>query len=127
MNTDERRQFSERLAEAMKAAGYEAQPSVLEKLFNSRYRGRSVAFATASRWLNGKMIPGQDKLKVLAKLFGVAPHVLRYGNEATKIAVPRAAWQSGIHPLDREMIEAYLALPAARRKLVRELVTALRA
>lgn len=126
MSTEERRQFSERLAEAMRAAGYEARPSVLEKLFNSRYRGRSVTFTSVSRWLGGHSIPGQDKLKVLAKLFGVEPHVLRFGNETLKVGEPRAAWQSGIHPLDREMIEIYLALSAAHRKLVRELVTALR-
>ena len=126
MSTEERRQFSERLAKAMQAAGYEARPSVLEKLFNSRYRGRSVTFTSAWRWLNGRAIPGQDKLKVLAEAFGVAPHVLQFGDKASKVSEPRAAWQSGIHPLDREMIEVYLALPAARRKLVRELVTALR-
>lgn len=126
MNTDERRQFSERLAEAMQAAGYEARPSVLEKLFNSRYRGRSVTFTSVSRWLGGHAIPEQDKLQVIARLLNVEPHVLRFGTgTAGRVAEPKAGRFADARPQDREAIDAYLLLPPERRRLVRELIEAL--
>lgn len=122
--SDERHQFSCRLAEAMRASGYEARPAVLFRLFNARYQGRSVTFQSASRWLGGRSIPEQDKLQVLAELFGVAPHLLRYGG-GRRIGEPRQPWppQAGAH--ERKVIEAYLALPLRQRELVGELVQAL--
>lgn len=121
--SDERHQFSRRLAEAMRAAGYEPRPAVLFRLFNARYRGRSVTFQSASRWLGGRSIPEQDKLQVLADLFGMAPHVLRYGG-GRSVGEPRAAWpQVGVR--EREVIEAYLRLPLRQRELVGELVQVL--
>lgn len=126
MNTDERRQFSERLAEAMQAAGYEARPSVLEKLFNSRYHGRSVTFTSVSRWLGGHSIPEQDKLQVIARLLNVEPHVLRFGaGAADRGAESKTEHFADMRPQDREMVDAYLRLPPERRRLVRELVAAL--
>jgi hypothetical protein len=124
---EEREAFSRRLAQAMRDADYEARPSVLEKLFNSRYRGKSVSFQTASRWLGGSSIPEQDKLRVLAKLLGLEPHVLRYGAPTPRVAEPGTSWPAELKPQDIEAIDAYLALPASRRKLVRELIAALRA
>ena len=52
---------------------------MLFRLFNARYPGRSVSFQSTSRWLGGRSIPEQDKLQVLAELFGVEPHHLRFG------------------------------------------------
>ncbi len=110
----------------MSAAGYEPRPSVLFKQFNSSYAGRSVTFQSASRWLNGRSIPEQDKLQVLARLYGVSPQVLRFGEKpARTIADARAAWPEALTAADRGMIDAYLALPAERRKLVRDMVQAL--
>lgn len=123
---EEREAFSRRLAAAMRDADYEPRPSVLFKLFNSRYRGKSVSFQTASRWLHGRSIPTQDKLRLLAKLLGLEPHTLQFGAPAPGVAESPAAWHTGLKPQDHEMVEAYLALPASRRKLVRDLVTALR-
>jgi transcriptional regulator with XRE-family HTH domain len=123
---DEREAFSKRLAEAMRDAGYEPRPSVLFKLFNSRYRGESVSFQTASRWLNARAIPEQDRLQVLAKAFGMEPHAMRYGPSVSRIAEPRNSWPADLRPLDRDAVEAYLELAAPHRKLVRDLIAALR-
>ncbi|MEO4048465.1 hypothetical protein AAFN46_15425 [Pseudomonas sp. CAU 1711] len=41
-------------------AGYPDRPAVLERVFNSRYWGRSVAFQAVSRWLRGQSIPSQE-------------------------------------------------------------------
>lgn len=122
----EREGFSKRLADAMRAAGYEPRPSVLFKQFNSRYLGKSVSFQTASRWLKAGAIPEQDKLQVLAKLLGAETEYLRYGiQSAKKVAEPRMGWPTGIKSQDRETVDAYLALPAPHRRLVRELIAAL--
>ena len=93
--TDERSQFSQRLAEGMRALGYEPRPSVLFRLFNAKYRGRSVSFQTISRWLGGVSMPEQDKLQVLAALLGIEPQVLRFGKESKhRVAVePRVKFR----------------------------------
>ncbi|MEE7561217.1 transcriptional regulator, partial [Xanthomonas sp. Kuri4-2] len=93
--SDERQQFSRRLGDAMRAAGYEPRPAVLFRLFNTRYAGRSVSFQSASRWLGGRSIPEQDKLQVLAELFGIEPQRLRYGS-GQRVAEPRAGWPTGV-------------------------------
>jgi transcriptional regulator with XRE-family HTH domain len=124
--SDERQQFSQRLAEAMRTLGYESRPAVLFRLFNAKYRGRSVSFQTTSRWLNGHSMPEQDKLQVLAALFGIEPQVLRFGKESKhRAAETQAAWPSGAGARERQVIEAFLALPPKRRELVGELVKAL--
>lgn len=122
--SDERQEFSRRLAEAMRAAGYEPRPVVLFRLFNSRYRGRSVSFQSASRWLGGRSIPDQDKLVVLAGLLGVEPHVLRFGTGKHRVADARTGWPV-MNARERQIIDAFLALPPKQRELVGELVRAL--
>lgn len=121
---DERQEFSKRLAEAMRSRGHDPRPGVLMKLFNARYRGRSIAFSTASKWLHGKTLPVQDKLRVLADLLRVDPQYLRFGGKL-KVSEPGAADVLALVPQDRAMIETYLALAPAQRRLVRELVAAL--
>ena len=123
---NEREEFSRRLADAMEAAGYEPRPNVLLKVFNSRYRGTSVTFQTISRWLGGRAIPNQDKLQVLAELFGVEPQVLRFGKVGkSRVAESQATWAAALGARERQFIETYLALPPKRRELVGELVEAL--
>jgi transcriptional regulator with XRE-family HTH domain len=123
--SDEREQFSRRLAEAMQAAGYEPQPGVLHKLFNSRYSGRSVSFQTVSRWLRGAALPEQDKLQVLAAVLGAEPHVLRFGAAAkSRVGEGASSW-AGAGARERQVIEAFLALPPKRREVVAALVKAL--
>ena len=61
--SDERQAFARRLAAAMRAKGYEAKPGVLLVLFNSHYKGRSIGFSSASKWLRGMTLPEQDKLQ----------------------------------------------------------------
>ena len=123
--SDERQQFSRRLVEAMRAAGYEPQPGVLHKLFNSRYTGQSVSFQTVSRWLRGAALPEQDKLQVLAAVLGAEPHVLRFGAAArSRVGETAPAW-AGVGARGRQVIEAFLALPPKRREVVGTLVQAL--
>lgn len=123
---DEKTKFAERLQAAMVASGYEARPAVLEKNFNSRYWGQSVTFQAVSRWLRGEAIPSQEKLQVLADWLKVEPHVLRYGEQAIKsIRAKQKRWDEGIGYQEREVFEAFLALPAPQRKVAREVIHAL--
>jgi hypothetical protein len=124
--SDEREKFSQRLTQAMQQSGYEPRPAVLFRLFNAKYRGRSVSFQTTSRWLGGRGIPAQDKLQVLADLFGIEPHALRFGlPHRSRVAEPRTPWPAGTGSRERHVIETFLALPPKRRELVAELVKAL--
>ncbi len=120
---NERQKFSQRLANAMQQAGYEARPTVLFHLFNTNYRGRSVTFQTTSRWLAGGAIPAQDKLQVIADVLGVEPHALRFGTSSrSRVAEARPAWPAGVGSRERLVIDTYLRLPAKKREVVGELV-----
>lgn len=122
----EKTEFAQRLRSAMIAAGYPDRPAVLEREFNSRYWGRSVTFQAVSRWLRGEAIPSQDKLQVLAEWLRIEPQVLRFGEQAgAAVREQRGRWEDPKFYQEREVIEAFLALPAAQRKVVREVVMAL--
>jgi hypothetical protein len=120
---DEKAEFAARLRAALKAADIDASPASLEKKFNSRYGGTPVTQQAVSHWLLGKSMPRQDKIRVLAAMVGIDPHVLQYGGKP-RVGEGRPAWETLSAP-DRAMLDAFLSLPALRRKLVRELVAAL--
>lgn len=120
---DDKQAFAQRLAAAMEAAGYAARPSVLEREFNTRYWGRSVTLQAVRRWLRGEALPSQDKLQVLAEWLKVEPHELRFGNRvARSVQAYRERWDEKLNPVDREALDAYLRLPPAQRKLIREVI-----
>ena len=121
---DEKAEFSARLRAALKDAHIEASASVLEKRFNARYDGPSVTAQAISGWLNGKAIPKQDKVRVLAAIVGMEPHELQFGGKA-RVGEGRAQWHESLGPQERAMLDAFLSLPAAQRKLVRDLILAL--
>jgi hypothetical protein len=121
---DEKAEFSARLRAALKDARIEASPAVLEKRFNSRYTGAPVTSQAISGWLNGKAIPRQDKLRVLASLVGIDAHVLQYGGGRSRVGESKGAWE-GLSPAERAMVDAYVSLAPPQRKLVRDLVAAL--
>jgi len=106
--------------------GYEARPSVLCAQFNSSYGGTPVRFQTVWRWLNGKSLPEQDKLVVLAQLFRIDPQTLRYGGK-DQGSVPRFMWPDRVPPRDRTMFENFLALPPKQREAIRALIESLAA
>ena len=110
----------------MIAAGYPDRPAILEREFNSRYWGRSVTFQAVSRWLRGEAIPSQDKMQVLAEWLRVEPQLLRFGERAgAAVREQRGRWEDPKFYQEREVIEAFLGLPAPQRKVVREVVMAL--
>lgn len=64
---------------------------------------------------------------MLADLLGVEPQFLRYGTRTQKdrIAEPRMIWPVGTGVRERNVFEAYLALPPKRREMVEVMVAAL--
>lgn len=121
---DEKAEFAARLRMALQAAHIEASAAVLEKRFNSRYRGTPVTAQAISGWLNGRAMPKQDKLRVLAAIVGMEPHELQFGGKP-KVAEAKSHWPDAMGPQERAMLDAFLGLPPAQRRLVRELVMAL--
>ena len=119
--------FAERLKAAMTAAGYAPRPAVLEREFNDRHWGRPMTLHGVRRWLLGETLPTHDKLVTLAKWLGMQPHVLLFGEDAVRRGGARRAKAPDlfIPPDEREVVEAYLRLPAAPRRTVREVILSL--
>ena len=116
-------QFADRLREAMRAAGYEPRPVVLEREFNTRYWGKPMTLHGVRRWLRGETLPTQEKLLVLAEWLGVQPQQLRFGSEVVKrVQQRRARWDEGVGYQDRDIFEAFLKLPVPQRRLIREVI-----
>jgi transcriptional regulator with XRE-family HTH domain len=121
----EKKLFSERLRAAMKARGLELSGAVLEREFNSHWLGTPVRRQTAWKWLNGETIPTQDKIQVLALWLKIEPHELRFGEFVQQhLQAAEKRWQDGAGYAERETFEAFLALPAAQRKIIREVILA---
>lgn len=120
---NEKIEFTERLRAAMIQAGYVASPSVLEHEFNLRWLGKSISNQAAWGWLNNRSIPTQDKMKVLAEWLKVEPDVLRFG-DAVRLSVQqhKKRWDEGVGHVERETFDAFLQLPAAQRKIIREVI-----
>ena len=121
---DEKAEFAKRLRAALKAADIEASAAVLERRFNSRYEGAPVTAQAISQWLNGRVMPRQDKIRVLAGIVGLDPKELQFGG-TPKVGEGKQEWSAGLMAQDRVMVDGYLTLPAPQRKLVRELVSTL--
>lgn len=119
----EKQEFSERLREAMQARRIAPSAAVLEREFNLRWLGTPIRRQTAWKWLNGEVIPRQDKLQELARWLQVEPHVLRFGDRALRrLRTEQKRWDEGVGYLERETFDAFLQLPAPQRKLIREVI-----
>jgi transcriptional regulator with XRE-family HTH domain len=117
--------FADRLRSALESSGVRASPTVVANAFNLRYHGRSITPHTARNWLLGKVMPTQDKLRVLAEWLQVSPDELRFGRAPGKTYVFES--DNGLIEMglaDREMVDRYLSLSQAERKTIRDVVSA---
>lgn len=116
--------FGARLREALGRARLAESPKELADLVASQ-GGEIVTLQAAHSWIRGKSIPRRRTLRALADLLDVSVEWL-LGEETTpkrRVGEPAAGFT--IEPRDRLAVDAYLALPPGRRKLVRELIAAL--
>ena len=123
--TSEPTAFAKRLSAALEAAGIEASPAVLEKLV-PRNGGENVTSQAISGWLTGKHMPKKTNIRALAKIVGLQPHELEYGTSPKGVREAHVSWPDHVRGHDRLAFEEFLSLPEAQRKLVRELIAALR-
>ena len=123
--TNEKILFAERLKAAMQAQGYQPEPAILEREFNLRHYGSSMTLQGVRKWLLGTSMPSTEKIMTLAKWLKIPPEELTFGQEI-KIEVQQANqhWQQNISYNEREVFEAFLALPSLQTKLVREVIVA---
>ena len=116
-------EFSARLRVAMAAAGLEISGTELERAFNRKWNKTPISVQAAWNWINGKTVPRNDKLPVLAKLLKVEPHALLYGaREPVSAADRRREWEDRMTYAERESIEAFLRLPTPQRLIVRDVI-----
>lgn len=120
-----KQQFAERLIKAMETAGYEVKPAVLEREFNLRYMGTPMTLHGVRRWLLGETLPSKDKIQVLAKWLSVPLQQLRPTPlVAGMVKEKPASWHATIPQQEKEVVDAFLALPVQQRKIVREVILA---
>jgi hypothetical protein len=118
----EQEAFAQRLVDALAVAGIEASPTELEKLL-ARHGGTPVTPQAISGWLTGKHLPKQANMRALAKMVGLEPYALQYGERSTRgVRDVHMAWPDHVRGHDRLAFEEFLLLPERQRKLVRELI-----
>jgi len=117
--------FSGRLRDAIRAVGMDESPAKLVKLL-ARYGGQAVSQQAVSGWLNGRAMPRQVNLLALAAMLSVDPQYLQYGaNVRGGVREPRADYRA--NPVDALAVQAFYALPARQRALVRQVIEELAA
>ncbi|URL06531.1 helix-turn-helix domain-containing protein [Avibacterium sp. 21-595] len=131
---NEKEQFATNLKKAMVKKGFQVKPSVLETAFNLKYKGQAITPQAASQWLNGKMIPRLDKLKVLSTILNVdlsdlVPlNILQklQAGELRRIGTPEELrWENLATQQDKALFNHFLDLPEPQRNVVREVIIAL--
>ena len=116
-------EFSERLRQAMTAAGMAISATELERAFNRKWKGTPISVQATWGWINAGAIPRNDRLQVLAKLLRVDPHALLFGAaQSASAAERRREWEDKLTYAERESIEAFLRLPTPKRLVVRDVI-----
>lgn len=123
---DEKQRFSRRLRDSLKRISTDAgAPAALAREFNLRYDGTPVTVQAVRKWLGGKALPSQDKMRALALWLEVSPHWLRYG-EGESPAGRTLRQEAPAYRADATWLSRkYEALNDAHKKMVVELIVAL--
>jgi transcriptional regulator with XRE-family HTH domain len=124
--TDEKQGFSRRLGESLKRAQAGAGgAAALAREFNLRYDGTPVTVQAVRKWVSGKSLPSQDKIRALALWLEVSPQWLRYGEGEG--AAPRMLRQeSAAYRADAAWLsKKYEVLNDSHKKMIAELIMAL--
>ena len=111
--------FSRRLRAALQRAGLGESPVELVRLL-ARFGGEPVSQQAVAGWLKGRAMPRQANLRALAKMLSVEPQQLQYGDDSKRVREQRGEWR--VDPRDQLAIDAYVQLPSAQRKLLRQLI-----
>ncbi|GKS92658.1 MULTISPECIES: XRE family transcriptional regulator [unclassified Acidovorax] len=119
-----KQQFAQTLRQAMENAGYAAKPAVLQREFNSRRPAdKPITLHGVRRWLMGETIPSYPKLQALSDWLGVPVHELMHGAKSPSVKPSNSP--RPMAPDDRTAVEAFLNLPAAPRRIARDVILAI--
>jgi len=123
---DEKQAFSKRLREALKRAEPAAEgPAALAREFNLRYEGTPVTVQAVRKWVIGRALPSQDKIRALALWLDVSPQWLRYGDAETAPA-RTLRQESAAYRADPAWVsKKYEALNDSHKKTIAEIIVAL--
>ncbi len=117
----EQAEFGGRLRKALRNAGLGEGSKELADLV-SAHGGEALSPQAVHRWIRGHSIPKPHNMRALAKALRIGTEQL-YGDpprSAGRVNEDRPAWTASAR--DQHAIDAYLALPAERRRAVRELI-----
>jgi transcriptional regulator with XRE-family HTH domain len=126
--TTEKQEFSRRLREALKRAQAPARGAAgIAREFNLRYQGSPVTAQAVGKWLGGRALPSQDKLRALSLWLEVSPHWLRFGEgEGAGKPAPVLRQTAAAYRVDPQWLtKKYEALNEPHRKIIVELLVAL--
>jgi transcriptional regulator with XRE-family HTH domain len=123
---DEKQGFSRRLRESLKRAQPAAEgPAALAREFNLRYDGTPVTVQAVRKWVGGRALPSQDKIRALALWLEVSPQWLRYG-EGETLPARALRQESAAYRADAGWVaKKYESLNDGHKKMIAELVIAL--
>jgi transcriptional regulator with XRE-family HTH domain len=96
--------------------------------FNLRYEGTPVTAPAVRKWLEGKALPSQDKMRALARWLEVSPHWLRFGEAegGTARAAPAVRQNAAAYRVDPQWLtKKYEALSEPHKKIIVEVLIAL--
>jgi len=126
---DEKQGFSKRFKEAARRARIDiSSPTRIAREFNLRHHGDPVSTQSVRKWLSGRALPSQDKIRTLGLWLDVSAHWLRFGEgEKKEERQPLAARQElGPYRLDHAWpSKKFDQLNDAHRRMVLEMIHAL--
>jgi transcriptional regulator with XRE-family HTH domain len=125
----ERQHFSKRLREALRRASAADGTAAIAREFNLRYEDQPVTAQAVGKWLAGRALPSQDKIRALSLWLDVSPHWLRFGDgegKAAPVVPPGVRQATATYRVDPQWpAKKYDALSEAHKKMVVEVVIAL--
>ena len=126
---DEKQAFSRRLKEAMRKARVDiGKPTLIAREFNLRYHGDPVSTQAVRKWLSGKSLPAQDKVRALGLWLEVSAPWLRFGEPDRKEerSTPAVRQETASYRLDQGWISRkFEQLSDRHKRIVLEIVHAL--
>ena len=120
----EQAEFGARLRSALRQAGLGEGAKELADLV-SAHGGEAVSPQAAHNWIRGKAMPRRRNLKALANALRIDAEQF-YGDSpesGRRIRESGLAFSASAH--DQHAIDAFLALPVEKRKVVRQLIVLL--
>lgn len=124
---NEKLSFSKRLKDAMRRAHADWEsPTQIAREFNLRYEGEPVTAQAVRKWLDGKAVPSQDKIRALAHWLEVTPQWLRFGDAERREGHAPARQDLPAYSVDPAWVaRKFELLNEQHKKMVLEVVRAL--